>query len=124
MAFKFLDFLNNDNNSNNNTNIDVYKAPLTKTKALYNNKNNTKKQEKTKQRINDYKNWAKNVTLIFLSSLGSIQPQTTVAIQRLFQTQYQPLPLQIRIHTPGWREAIIVKHLAQGHKCRDQNALR
>ena len=24
--------------------------------------------------------------------------------------------------TPGWREAILVKHLAQGHKCHDQDS--
>ena len=42
--------------------------------------------------------------------------------KRLFHTQYKPLPLQVPIYTPGWREAIIVKYLAQGHKCHDRDS--
>ena len=42
-----------------------------------------------------------------------------VAFSRLFHTQYQPLPSQVPIYTPGWREAILVKHLAKWHKCYD-----
>ena len=41
---------------------------------------------------------------------------------KAFHAQYQPLPLQVPIYTPGWREAIIVKYLAQGHKYHDQDS--
>ena len=44
---------------------------------------------------------AKNISLIFFSSLGSIQAWSAAALRRLFQTQCQPLPSQ---------EPIIVKH--------------
>ena len=32
------------------------------------------------------------------------------------------LPILVPIYTPGWREAIIVKYLAQGHKCHDRDS--
>ena len=32
------------------------------------------------------------------------------------------LSSQVPIYTPGWREAIIVKYLAQGHKCHDRDS--
>ena len=35
---------------------------------------------------------------------------------RANQTQLPPVPSQVPIYTPGWREAITVKCLAQGHK--------
>ena len=37
-------------------------------------------------------------------------------------TQYQPLPLQVPNYTPGWREVIIIKYLAQGHMCQDRDS--
>ena len=42
----------------------------------------------------------------------------------LFHTQYLPVPSEVLVpvYTPGWREAIVVKHLAQGHKCHDQDS--
>ncbi len=61
------------------------------------------------------------IPLFFLSSQGKIQPWEVVTLRRLFKTQYQPLPSQLPIYTPGWREAIIVKHLAQGHKIQDRD---
>ncbi len=47
--------------------------------------------------------WANNIPVIFLSSLGSIQPWAALMVGRLFQTQYQPLTLlsQVAIYTPG-----------------------
>ncbi len=42
---------------------------------------------------------ANYIPVIFLSSLGSIQPRAAVALRRLFQTQYQPLPSQVPICT-------------------------
>ena len=41
-------------------------------------------------------------------------------LQRLFHTQYQRLTSQVPIYTPWWREAVIIEHLAQGHKCHDR----
>ena len=41
---------------------------------------------------------------------------------KLFHSQYQPLPSHVPIYSPGWREAIIVKYLAQGHKCHDHDS--
>ena len=61
--------------------------------------------------------WDNKIMLIFHRSLRSTQPWAAVALQRLFHTQYQHLPSQVPIYTPGWREADIVKYLAQGHKC-------
>ena len=29
--------------------------------------------------------------------------------------------MQVTIYTPGWREAIMVKVLSQGHKCHDRD---
>ena len=63
--------------------------------------------------------WVNNIPLILISSSGSIQPWAAVVLRRLFQKQYQPLPSQLPIYTPGWREAFVVKHLAQGYKCLD-----
>ena len=42
------------------------------------------------------------IPVIFLSSLGCIQPWAAVALQRLFKTQNQPLPwhLQVPIYIP------------------------
>ena len=37
-----------------------------------------------------------------------------------FKHNNQPLPLQVPIYTPGWRETIIVKFLAQGVMTRIQ----
>ena len=48
--------------------------------------------------------------------LRSIQPRAAAALRKLFHSQYQPLPSQVPIYTPEWREAVIVKYLAQGHQ--------
>ena len=45
---------------------------------------------------------AYNIPIIFLSSLvGSLQPWAAVVLQRLFHTQYHPLPPQVPTYTPG-----------------------
>ena len=57
---------------------------------------------------------ANNIHVIFLSSLGSIQPFAAIVTQKLFQTQYQPLPipgthLYPRVKRSNYsKEAIIV----------------
>ena len=45
-----------------------------------------------------------------------------LGFSKMFHTLYQPLPSQVPMYTPGWREAIIVKYLAQGHKCHDRDS--
>ena len=61
--------------------------------------------------------WANIIPVIFLSPLGSIQPIMCNHFwcYRANQTQLPPLPSLVPIYTPGWREAITVKCLAQGH---------
>ena len=62
--------------------------------------------------------WANIIPIIFLSSLGSIQPIIFNHFwrYRAKETQLPPLPPQGTIYTPGWREAITVKCLAQEQK--------
>ena len=52
---------------------------------------------------------------------GGIQPWAAVALQWFFYIQYQPRTAQVPIYYSSWREVIIVKHLAQGHKCHDRD---
>ena len=58
------------------------------------------------------------ILIIFLSSLGSIQPImcNLFGATGLIKHNNLSLPSQVPIYTPGWREAITVKCLAQGHK--------
>ena len=53
-----------------------------------------------------------------LNSLGEYAAHAAkcVAQRANNQTRLPSLPSQVPIYTPGWREAIIVKCLAQGHK--------
>ena len=54
--------------------------------------------------------------------IGSIWTPSCRGALKAFRSHYQPQPSQVPIYTPGWREAIIVKYLAQGHKCNDQDS--
>ena len=64
-----------------------------------------------------------NIPLIFLSShYREYTAPSCRGAPKAFHSQYQSLPSQVPIYTPGWREAIIVKHLAQGHKCHDRDS--
>ena len=58
-----------------------------------------------------------------LSYLGSIQHVLQICATRQNQSQEPSLPSHRYPFTPGcWREAIIVKCLAQGHNCHDRDS--